>query len=260
MVRIFPYAAVQFASFEVYKRMLSGLFEQSSSPVAGHQPQQVNHELKFVAGSMAGVTSVLMTYPLDLVRARLASVVHTKEVAAPPKLAGSNVPTTILGTIVYVFRNEGGLAGLYRGITPTVLAMIPYGGCNFYMFERLKHLCVSVAPGVTCYRHREDSDKLTLNVPAKLLCGGVAGAIGQTAIYPLDVARRRMQLAMTSRETLIYSESFLQTLALTYRSHGVIRGLYRGMSVNYIRAIPMVAVSFCTYELLKQLAGLETGV
>ncbi|OTF69749.1 graves disease carrier protein-like protein [Euroglyphus maynei] len=263
MVRIFPYAAVQFMSFEAYKRVLSQMFTGDelnislSANIPNNHRSNVNHELKFIAGSMAGVTSVLMTYPLDLVRARLATIVNTKR---DPSISINKVssPTTILGTLVSVFRNEGGILGLYRGITPTVLAMIPYGGCNFYMFERLKHGCVNYAPSWTCYR--ATNDKLVLNVPSKLLCGGIAGAIGQTAIYPLDVARRRMQLAMTSQETAIYSESFVQTLVLTYRSHGVIRGLYRGMSVNYIRAVPMVAVSFCTYELLKQLFGLETGV
>lgn len=42
---------------------------------------------------------------------------------------------------------------------------------------------------------------LVLIVPAKLLCGGLAGAIAQTFSYPLDVTRRRMQLAMMDPQT-----------------------------------------------------------
>lgn len=42
---------------------------------------------------------------------------------------------------------------------------------------------------------------LVLNIPAKLLCGGLAGAIAQSFSYPLDVTRRRMQLAMMNPET-----------------------------------------------------------
>ena len=38
------------------------------------------------------------------------------------------------------------------------------------------------------------------------------------------------------------------------------RGLFRGMSVNYLRAIPMTAVSFSVYEIMKQLMGMETGL
>jgi solute carrier family 25 protein 16 len=42
---------------------------------------------------------------------------------------------------------------------------------------------------------------LVLGVPAKLLCGGLAGAVAQSFSYPLDVTRRRMQLAMMNPET-----------------------------------------------------------
>jgi Mitochondrial carrier protein len=42
---------------------------------------------------------------------------------------------------------------------------------------------------------------LVLSIPAKLLCGGFAGAVSQSFSYPLDVTRRRMQLAMMHPET-----------------------------------------------------------
>lgn len=51
-----------------------------------------------------------------------------------------------------------------------------------------------------------------------------------------------------------------KTLVLIYKENGIIKGLYRGMSINYIRAIPMVAVSFSTYELMKQALNLDTGM
>ena len=151
----------------------------------------------------------------------------------------------------------GGMRGLYRGITPTVIAMVPYGGFNFYIFERLKHLLLDYFPTVCGY---PKDDKLILNVPTKLLSGGIAGATAQTVTYPLDVARRRMQLSMTSNETKKFSEGLIKTLKITYKEHGVVKGLYRGMTVNYIRVCPMVAVSFSTYEVMKQLLGLETGI
>lgn len=52
----------------------------------------------------------------------------------------------------------------------------------------------------------------------------------------------------------------VSTLRHIYQENGVVRGLYRGMSINYLRAIPMVAVSFSTYELLKQALNLDTGM
>ena len=52
----------------------------------------------------------------------------------------------------------------------------------------------------------------------------------------------------------------VDTLTRIYQVEGVRRGLYRGMSINYLRAIPMVAVSFTTYELMKQMLKLDTGI
>lgn len=52
----------------------------------------------------------------------------------------------------------------------------------------------------------------------------------------------------------------VRTLQIIYQEDGIIRGLYRGMSINYLRAIPMVAVSFSTYELVKQMLHLDTGI
>ena len=92
---MFPYAAIQFLSFEVYKKALNNRFAHQGS---------VNHELKFIAGSAASVTSASITYPLDLVRARLAFRVAIGQTAT---IDGVKVPTSILGTILYVFRYEG---------------------------------------------------------------------------------------------------------------------------------------------------------
>lgn len=42
---------------------------------------------------------------------------------------------------------------------------------------------------------------MVLTIPAKLFCGGLAGAVAQSFSYPMDVTRRRMQLAMMTPET-----------------------------------------------------------
>lgn len=52
----------------------------------------------------------------------------------------------------------------------------------------------------------------------------------------------------------------LETIKLIYIENGIVKGLYRGMSINYLRAIPMVSVSFTTYEIMKQILNLDTGM
>lgn len=237
MVRIFPYGAVQFVSFELYKK----LFKTSFGPKS--------HSIKFFAGSLAGVTAVMFTYPLDVVRARLAF-----------QVSGEHIYSGILDTISCIVKTEGGVRALYKGLSPTVLGMIPYAGLSFYVFERLKHLCLEYMPNFCGRPHSGSSGGIVLIVPAKLLCGGLAGAVAQTVSYPLDVARRKMQLSMMRPETHRFGKGLVTTLMLTFKEDGIMKGLYRGMSINYLRAIPMVAVSFSTYEVTKQLLGLDTGI
>ncbi len=58
---VFPYSAIQYMSFEVYKKSLFG----KNDKMIG----KINHGLKFIAGSCGGITSVVTAYPLDLTRA-----------------------------------------------------------------------------------------------------------------------------------------------------------------------------------------------
>jgi solute carrier family 25 protein 16 len=66
VLRIVPYAAVHFWCYEHYRRLLV------AAEVLGAQEHRVPPALDLVAGSAAGGTAVVLTYPLDLVRTRLA--------------------------------------------------------------------------------------------------------------------------------------------------------------------------------------------
>ena len=82
--------------------------------------------------------------------------------------------------------------------------MVPYAGLSFYCFELAKFFCVSKLPDYTCNKVETGgggSGSLELMVYAKLICGGLSGAVAQSFSYPMDVARRRMQLAMMHAET-----------------------------------------------------------
>ena len=67
VLRIVPYAAFNFGAYEQYRSLLAR-YVYGSEAETHHIPPI----LDLLAGSAAGGTAVLMTYPLDLVRTRLA--------------------------------------------------------------------------------------------------------------------------------------------------------------------------------------------
>ena len=232
MVRIFPYAAIQFMSYEQYKKLLRPYFSERT------------HTSKLVAGSMTGITAVTFTYPLDVVRARLAYQVHEKRYHGI-RHAFTTIP-----------RTEGGFFALYRGFSSAILGMIPYAGTAFYTYEVMKGFMMESMSSTATQKSLDGSGTIVLTIPASLFCGGMSGAMSQTVSYPLDVARRRMQLeGMINPEKPTY-RSVLGTLGHVHQTIGI-RGLFRGMSINYYRAIPQVAVSFSVYELMKQMLGIS---
>ncbi|KAL4702291.1 hypothetical protein ACJJTC_019705 [Scirpophaga incertulas] len=81
---------------------------------------------------------------------------------------------------------EEGIRALYRGYPATVLGVIPYAGVSFFTYDTLKQL----------YYEKYGGSRHALT---NMLFGGAAGALAQTASYPLDIVRRRMQTARPVR-------------------------------------------------------------
>ena len=116
----------------------------------------------FLPGSLAGATSVIFTYPFEVARTRLALQTHSRY---------------YLG-IVHAFRTlfkEEGLAGLFRGLVPTLQGIVIYSGVSFCIYFSSKEI----------FGHK--------NIGQHFLFGAAAGIIGQFVSYPFDVIRKRMQ-------------------------------------------------------------------
>jgi solute carrier family 25 protein 16 len=83
----------------------------------------------------------------------------------------------------------------------------------------------------------------------KGLCGVIAGLMAQTVSYPIDLARRRIQIDGFAYERNY--GNFVQTIISIYKNEGY-RGLFVGMSINYIRVVPSVAISYLVGEMIKE--------
>ncbi|XP_064596324.1 LOW QUALITY PROTEIN: mitochondrial coenzyme A transporter SLC25A42-like [Liolophura sinensis] len=214
MARIIPYASIQYAAHEQYKRLLNRDRRKKHLPPG----------LRFTAGALAGVTSVACTYPLDMVRARMA---------VTKKCRYHNLPQVFMA----VYREEG-FRTLYRGFTPTILGAIPYSGTSFFTYETLKKF------------HAEYAKGRNPTPVERLLFGAVAGLLGQTMSYPLDIVRRRMQTAGVTGHGNDYT-SIMTTARKVILEEGFIRGMYKGLSLNWIKGPIAVGVSFSTFDTVQ---------
>ncbi|XP_077464075.1 mitochondrial coenzyme A transporter SLC25A42-like [Stigmatopora argus] len=216
MVKVMPYAAIQFCAHEQYKQTLGGHY--------GFQGKALPPFPRFLAGSLAGTTAAMLTYPLDMVRARMA--VTAKEMYC-----------NIMHVFVRISQEEG-FKTLYRGFTPTILGVIPYAGITFFTYETLKKL------------HTEKTKRAQPYTVERLAFGACAGLIGQSASYPLDVVRRRMQTAGVTGSA---SHTILGTMREIVSHEGVLRGLYKGLSMNWLKGPVAVGISFTTFDLMHSL-------
>ncbi|XP_078432015.1 mitochondrial substrate carrier family protein isoform X2 [Wolffia australiana] len=222
VARIVPYAALHFMAYEQYRSWM--VVNYSSLGGAGSL-------VDLLAGSAAGATAVLCTYPLDLARTKLAFQVREAESNSDARNSYRGI-RDVLKT-VYV---EGGARSLYRGIGPTLLGILPYAGLKFYIYEELKA------------RVPEDRRE---SVFLRLSCGALAGLFGQTLTYPLDVVRRQMQVQTQTGEDPIIRGT-VQGLAAIVRNHGWKR-LFAGLSLNYLKVVPSAAIGFTAYDKMKAL-------
>ncbi|OMO66993.1 Endoplasmic reticulum-adenine nucleotide transporter [Corchorus capsularis] len=230
VIRIIPYAAIHFMTYEQYRGwLLDNYSSLGSGPV-----------VDLLAGSASGGTAVLCTYPLDLARTKLAyQVVDTRTNfrcgvrSLYPRPAYSGI-TDVLTTVY----KEGGIQGLYRGVGPTLAGILPYAGLKFYIYETLK-------------THVPEQHQKSIMM--HLSCGALAGLLGQTFTYPLDVVRRQMQVGSRQHSTIQGDTRFKNTLdGLTtiIRNQGW-RQLFAGLSINYMKIVPSVAVGFTAYDMMK---------
>lgn len=256
LIRIFPYAAVKFVAYEQIRNVLipSNAYE--------------THWRRLTSGSLAGLCSVFITYPLDLIRVRLAYVTEHKRVSLVDivrKIYAEPASITLQSS-KYVPNWFAHWCNFYRGYVPTVLGMIPYAGVSFFAHDLIhdilkkplffKHCTVPLTNEEELELDRRHQ-KIPLKTWAELLSGGLAGIASQTAAYPFEIIRRRLQVSTLSASNMYTHkfQSISEIAAIIFKERGW-RGFYVGLSIGYIKVTPMVACSFYVYERMKLHLGI----
>ncbi|KAI4112449.1 MAG: hypothetical protein LQ345_006407 [Seirophora villosa] len=254
LLRIFPYAAIKFLAYEQIRAVLIPS-KQYETPLR-----------RLFSGAFAGVTSVFVTYPLEVVRVRLAF--ETKEVGRsslrsicaqiyheqPPRIVHSSAVAAAVPAAAAAAAPRSGLINFYRGFSSTLAGMLPYAGMSFLTHDTAGDWLrlPTLAPYTTTANPKNASAPPILRYWAELLAGGFAGLVSQTASYPFEVVRRRMQVGGAVGDG--HRLGMAETTARVWAERGW-RGFFVGLSIGYFKVVPMAAVSFYVYERGKVALG-----
>lgn len=178
----------------------------------------------FISGASAGAVATAATYPLDLLRTRFAAQGNEK------------VYTSLLASIRDIARNEGP-RGFFQGLSASVGQIVPYMGLFFASYESLRLLL--------------SSSELPFG-SGDATAGILASTLSKTGVFPLDLARKRLQVQGPTRTRYIHPNipeyrGVFHTLQTVTRKEGF-RGMYRGLTVSLVKAAPAGAVTMWTYE------------
>ncbi|KAL8120263.1 thylakoid ADP,ATP carrier protein, chloroplastic-like isoform X2 [Apium graveolens] len=203
VIRIIPYSAVQLFAYETYKKLFKG--KDGELSVIG----------RLAAGACAGMTSTFVTYPLDVLRLRLAVEPGYR---------------TMTEVAVNMLRDEG-ISSFYKGLGPSLISIAPYIAVNFCVFDLVK---------------KSFPEKLQKRTEASLITALISATIATLTCYPLDTVRRQMQMKGTPYETIF------DAIPGIVERDGLV-GLYRGFVPNALKTLPNSSIRLTTFDTVKRL-------
>ncbi|GAX72706.1 hypothetical protein CEUSTIGMA_g162.t1 [Chlamydomonas eustigma] len=231
-----PYTAVQFVALQQCKEAAAVLGLTSSEIKSSSL-------VSFSSGAIAGAAATVASYPFDLLRTTLAA-------QGEPKVY-CNMFEAGQGII-----KQHGLIGLYRGLGVTLVEIMPYAALQFGLYDMFTEAWQES-------RHSRKGTSLEgprVDGLAHFSAGLLAGLFAKLASHPLDVVKKRYQVAGLQR-SLSYGARIETDFALQRLHeglHGILRtegfaGLWKGSGPSILKAGPAAAITFTAYEIVLAL-------
>jgi solute carrier family 25 carnitine/acylcarnitine transporter 20/29 len=189
-----------------------------------------DHSMVFLkdlmAGTMAGMSSKLMEYPLDTVKVRL-----------------QDANTTYNGPLQCISRmlREEGMNGFYKGVTAPVVGCMLETAILFAVYGRITH-CIRQMSG--------QCPTADLTVLQYGMSGCVAGVAVSSVLIPIELVKCKIQVQDTLPPQQRIYHGVWHCARKTLIQEGI-RGLYRGGSPTIAREAAGGACWYASYEWMK---------
>ena len=206
IIRYFPTQAFNFA----FKDSIKAMFPKADKKTEFGKFFLIN----MASGGLAGAGSLMIVYPLDYARTRLASDVGS----------GKAQFNGLVDCIVKTVRGSG-IGGLYNGIGVSITGIIPYRGVYFGLFDTLSG-----------YNPYQKSENGFFRAGSKFVCAQVSAISAGYASYPFDTVRRRLQMQSEKpKDEWIYNGT-IDCFQKIMKEEGV-GALFKGAGANALRTV-----------------------
>jgi len=213
-----------------YSSLRMGLYDPIKDLLAPKAKDKNEFTLfqKILAGGLCGAIGSSIVNPTDVVKIRFQSVCPGQ-----PK----PYKNTFHG-FYSLYKNEGGIKGLYRGVLPTTLRASVLTASQLSSYDHSKRFLLE---------HHYFQDNVYCHVTASF----ISGLVTTTATNPVDIVKTRwMSERHMYRGPL---DVFLKIL----KKEGP-HALFKGWIPNYLRLGPHSILSLPLYDFLRRMLGVDT--
>jgi len=224
IIRYFPTQAFNFA----FKDTIKAMFPRADKKTEFAKFFAIN----MASGGLAGAGSLMIVYPLDYARTRLASDVGSG------KQQFSGLMDCLKKTV-----QSSGIGGLYNGIGVSVVGIIPYRGVYFGLFDTLS--------GINPYQ--KDNNNV-LRASSKFVCAQSSAIAAGYASYPFDTVRRRLQMQSEKPQSEWVYKGTADCFTKIMKDEGT-SALFKGAGANALRTVGAAMVLVLYSEITAAVAA-----
>lgn len=214
-LKVIPFNGCVTWSYAIYLKLFGVKDGQSNLPV------------RLLCGGLSGLTATLVTYPMDLIRSRLA-------------LQGRNrMYYDGMINAIKTIKMEEGFKGLYKGLLPSLLSVGMFVSIQQSFQDLLRYKTFEIWEP---------------SFPKLLCCGLISGICAQMITYPFDLIRRNMQLSHPAFLESQYQEinipsKFMKLVKYIYKEAGW-KGFYHGLGVTTLKVVPAVGLGLALRDFI----------
>ncbi|XP_014604508.1 PREDICTED: mitochondrial thiamine pyrophosphate carrier [Polistes canadensis] len=182
----------------------------------------------FMVGASAGSIATIISFPFDTIRTRLIA-----------QSSNDKVYKSIIHLCSVILRQESPKV-FFAGLSPTLIQIAPHSGLHFLFYNFL----------IDTYK--KYFKETNISFYNSLISGAVAGLMAKTIVYPMDLARKRLQIQGFKNGRKGFGKFFeckglIDCFRVTIRDEGA-KGLFKGLLPSQLKAAITTALHFTFYE------------